>query len=63
MNETKEYAVKLTEKEMQCIANALSGFFNRLAAEKKKPSEEYAMNLMSALNKFKAATDIVVVIN
>jgi len=63
MTEVKEYTIKLTEKEMQCIANALAGFFNRLASEKKKPGEEYAMNLMSALTKFKIATDTIVTIN
>lgn len=60
MNEDKstEYTVMLTEKEIQCMANAMRAFFNWLGQEKKSPPIEQAQAIMSALHKMKTVLDL-----
>lgn len=60
-NET--YAVHLSHKEMTCIANAVTGFYNVMTRERVKISAEQAITIKGALEKMKHAckADIVVV--
>jgi hypothetical protein len=51
------FTVELTAKEMQTMANAVTGFVNVLTQQKKMLEPETTMQLISALNKFKAAAD------
>lgn len=53
----KTYTVRLTEREMQTIANAIGAYFNHLTANKRVIPPAYAIVITEALQKFKAATE------
>lgn len=53
----KLFTVQLTEKEMQTIATCLSALFNKMAMEKKSPSEDMALHCMNALQKMRTACE------
>lgn len=51
----KVYLVRLTEREMQCIANACAGFINVMNRERVSISPLQTMGMTSALRKMKEA--------
>lgn len=50
------YTVELSEREMQCIANACSGFYRVVAMEGRVISPEQSLAITNALGKMKAAS-------
>jgi hypothetical protein len=50
------YQVRLTEAEMQWMCKALAAYLNMLAAEKRAPSTEMSLHLMSSMTKMREAT-------
>ena len=57
MSESKKYNLIMTEKQMQVIANCVTGFLNRLASEQKTIEPDQAVELMQALHNFKQALE------
>jgi hypothetical protein len=57
MNDDKIYTVNLTLKEMQCLANGISAFFNRTNAEGIEIDKFQVMALNNAMHKFKEAVE------
>lgn len=59
----EEFMVRLTHKEMQCICNAVTGFYNVAARDRLKVSAEQILTIKSGLEKMNRAIkgDIVVV--
>ena len=53
----KSYTVRLTEKEMQTIANCMTAYFNHMTAIKKTIPLSHADHVFSALQKMKAACE------
>lgn len=50
------FTVQLTLKEMQSLANAITGFVNTLTASKKMLEPDSIMTLVHTLQKFKDAS-------
>lgn len=57
MSENKKFNLIMTEKQMQVIANCVTGFLNRLASEGKSIEPDHARELMTALHSFKMAME------
>lgn len=57
MSESTKFNLIMTEKQMQVIANCVTGFLNRLAAEGKTIEPDQAAELMQALHNFKYAME------
>lgn len=53
----KLYTVQLTEREMQCLANGITAFFNVMRREKVQISPEQILSIQSSMQKFKAAVN------
>ena len=53
----KIFEVHLTEKEMQMIVYAVTGFYRRITAEKRQISPEQTAIVLNAFKKFKAVVD------
>ena len=53
----KQYTVQLTEAEMKALASGMTNLLNRLEADKKSPPPEFALNVMTALSKMRAANE------
>lgn len=51
----KAFIVRLTLREMQCIANACSGFLNVMTKERRSVSVEQTAALISSMEKFSKA--------
>lgn len=51
----KVYSVRLTEREMQTIANCMTAYFNHMTAIKKTIPVAHADTVLTALQKMKAA--------
>lgn len=54
-SDEKAYIVRLTAKEMQCLANACAGFYNVANRDKYHISPEQTVAISSAMHKFKEA--------
>lgn len=51
----QEYDLRLTEREMQCVANGLTAFFNVATREKTTINPQQTVELLNVMEKFKAA--------
>lgn len=51
-----EYTVRLTNKEMQCVINAVAGFYNVANRERWKVSAEQTLHIGRALEKMNKAS-------
>lgn len=54
-SDEKVYLVRLTEREMQCLAHACAGFYRVANREKLNISPEQSAGIVNALGKMKEA--------